>query len=175
MALRTIDKNRSKIMFHHRFCGVCVCDSVWSKSNFVILGHPCYARLRNLGHICPTSSTQYNRTSYKKIQMTAFWVKSQDQDQNSCQHNIAVKHSMHFENRCVSKNYAVKHYCRALPPDGSHAGFSQGRTLEKVHCSRLTLFHRVIIHCVELEMFMFHQRIRTLCSALILFHGVRPC
>ena len=112
----------------------------------------------------------------KKIQMTAFWVKSQDQDQNSCQHNIAVKHSMHFENRCVSKNYAVKHYCRALPPDGSHAGFSQGRTLEKVHCSRLTLFHRVIIHCVELEMFMFHQqRIRTLCSALILFHGVRPC
>ena len=70
-------------MFHHRFCGVCVCDSVWSMSNFVILGHPCYARLRNLGHICPTSSTQYNRTSYeKKIQMTAFWVKSQDQDQN---------------------------------------------------------------------------------------------
>ena len=72
MALRTIDKNRSKIMFHHRFCGVCVCDSVWSKSNFVILGHPCYARLRNLGHICPTSSTQYNRTSYKKYKWPHF-------------------------------------------------------------------------------------------------------
>ena len=48
------------------------------------------------------------------------------------------------------------------------------RTLESVHCSKLTLFHRVIINCTDICISWNWERILYNNIALILFHGVSP-
>ena len=48
------------------------------------------------------------------------------------------------------------------------------RTLESVHCSKLTLFHRVIINCTDICISWNWEKILYNNVALILFHGVSP-